>query len=615
MKIIFLLIISINICYGQTNKIDSLKAELLKPEISERQKVYLLNSLGVANMSIGQIYEAKKEFLRAATSGKEIDIESIKSLAEIGNINSIVGESKAGLDTLLLALKYFNDKKIDEKNLVVARLYKYLGDSYSRAANYDKSLYFLMKSINVAKQINDNTLVAKNQNTLAINYSRLKDFKKAIESNFKALEFFKSTNEIIPLGNTYSNIATTYKEWNKNDSAIKYIKLAEEIYAKLNYELGLSAVNALKAEISANSGQEEKALEQYKQNIKLDTKIKLSNNIGYDYQAIGVIFHNKKQYDSANIYLQKALLIYKEGKMSKEIVSTYNVIVDNYIALKNVDSINKYLALYKKANEEFLNEEKIGKIAKNEVIYETGLKEEEIKNQKKTLTTEKKQKKWLRVGIGGLFFCCSLITIFFYKQFKRNKIVQKQKQEILHNNRNNIQQLISIFSRQSETDAIKENSIANQERLYTLNLLNKLLYENGESNQANVNDYLTQLGAAKEISSGKEVAIQINAPSITLQSNLLKDIGLIINELTTNSIKYAFAKVKNPLIKIDVTQNEKSIHLTIADNGNGLPANFNLNKQRNSFGLDFVKDLVEQHYGSIKTFNNSGACFEIELKC
>jgi two-component sensor histidine kinase len=204
---------------------------------------------------------------------------------------------------------------------------------------------------------------------------------------------------------------------------------------------------------------------------------------------------------------------------------------------------------------------------------------------------------------------------YFYKKLHtKNKIIQYQKQEILHNNRNNIQQLISIFSMQSENTENKALLIANQERLYTLNLLNRLLYENSETNAVSMETYVNELGNAKQISSGNVVDIKIYCPNITLSPNIMKDIGLIINELTTNSIKYAFTNIAKPIITIDVKQEAKVIKILIADNGNGLPDDFDINNNRKSFGLDFVKDLVEQHYGSIIAYNKEGAIFEISLK-
>ena len=131
----------------------------------------------------------------------------------------------------------------------------------------------------------------------------------------------------------------------------------------------------------------------------------------------------------------------------------------------------------------------------------------------------------------------------------------------------------------------------------------------------NVNEYLNQLTKAKEIGTGNEVEIKFDSPSIIFKSNMLKDIGLIVNELTTNAIKYAFANKLNPSININLQQqNNQWLNLSVQDNGNGLPNEFNLQDDRQSFGLDFVKDLVQQHHGKLKAFNNNGACFEMQLR-
>lgn len=111
------------------------------------------------------------------------------------------------------------------------------------------------------------------------------------------------------------------------------------------------------------------------------------------------------------------------------------------------------------------------------------------------------------------------------------------------------------------------------------------------------------------------VKINVETPHLKLKSNLLKDIGLIVNELTTNAIKYAFPGISNPSIAITVNMaDDQQLKLQVKDNGKGLPENFNLNQQRSSFGLEFVNDLVAQHRGTINTYNNNGTCFDISLR-
>ena len=617
MRILILIaLISPLFLYSQPQKIDSLKKRLTT-NISVSEVCGLYNQLGVAYMTIGMLNSAQYSFSKSIenNNAKENTIEWAKGLSEIGNILSVKGQHKQGLDTLLLAKDATDLIKSDSKIKIEIRLFKYLGDLYSRAGLYEKSIENLQKSIQLASKADDNNMLAKNYNTLAINYSNLKDYTKAIEYNNKSLDVFKAIDDKIRIANTYSNLATLFKEKGNNDSTIKYNNFAIKIYEEAGYKFGLSSTISLNAEVLKDNGKNNEALTEYKKLLALDSELGMQNNLGYDFQAISFIFQKLKQYDSSNFYFKKSIINFNEAEMRKELTTSYDALIQNYLQINKNDSAFKYYNMFNDANEAFLNDEKITAISTAEIKYETALKEETIAKQKIEIKTQKQKNFWLITG-SAIAALVAFILGWFYKRIRRQKKqIEIQKQEILHNNRNNIQQLISIFNRQSETEGLKENSLSNQERLYTLNLLNKLLYESGENNKADLKEYLTQLSSAKEIASGKLVKIKLDTPNIKLKSNLLKDIGLIVNELTTNAIKYAFKDNENPLIAIKVNYDDaQNINLHIADNGNGLPESFNLLQERKSFGLEFVNDLVTQQHGTIRAYNNNGSCFDISLK-
>lgn len=614
--LLIVLLLAPYISFSQPEKIDSLKKVLAVQTDNEDLKPALLNELGVASMTIGMIDTAHYWFSASLKSNrlKNNKLERIKSLSEIGNILSVKGLYKPALDTLLLAKEEIGTVDKTDAIRTEMRLFKYLGDLYGRAGLYEKSLENLLTSIRLANEVNDRGLLAKNYNTLAINYAKLRNYPKAIEYNNKCLVVFNEMGDKIRTGNTYSNLATLYKEKGNNDSSIKYNNMAERLYQEMNYKFGLSNIISIKAELMRDNKEYATSLAEYRKLILLDTELDLQNSLGFDYQAIAFLFREMKKSDSSNFYFYKSIEKFKDAEMRKELATSYDALTQNYLILNKTDSAKKYYELFTIANNAFLDEEKIKAITNSEIKFETSLKETTIKVQDAEIKAQKQKNRWLVSGV-ALTAAIALILTLLYRRIKKQKSqIESQKREIIHNNRNNIQQLISIFSRQAENSNLKESSIANQERLYTLNLLNKLLYENGEANNANVKDYLLQLGEAKKISAGHEVNIQISTPSIVLKSNLLKDIGLIINELTTNSIKHAFANTPNPLIKIDLQQTDNYINITVSDNGCGLPEDFNIEDNRNSFGIDFVKDLAAQHHGTIKAGNKEGAVFAIRLK-
>jgi two-component sensor histidine kinase len=99
---------------------------------------------------------------------------------------------------------------------------------------------------------------------------------------------------------------------------------------------------------------------------------------------------------------------------------------------------------------------------------------------------------------------------------------------------------------------------------------------------------------------------------VYLDVNLSVSLGLILNELVTNSIKHAFPEKKSGLLEICLTENDNLLELTVSDNGVGLPVDFNI-KKANSLGLELVDTLINQHHGELEINRNGKTEFKIHL--
>ena len=89
--------------------------------------------------------------------------------------------------------------------------------------------------------------------------------------------------------------------------------------------------------------------------------------------------------------------------------------------------------------------------------------------------------------------------------------------------------------------------------------------------------------------------------------------GLMVNELITNTIKYAFPNDRKGEIKIKLEEIENVIHLIVEDNGIGLPEDFNI-ENLESLGLQLVVSLTEQLNGNIEIFKSNGTKFLITFE-
>lgn len=182
--------------------------------------------------------------------------------------------------------------------------------------------------------------------------------------------------------------------------------------------------------------------------------------------------------------------------------------------------------------------------------------------------------------------------------------------EIHHRVKNNLQIISSLLFLQSKLLHDKESiSIftETQLRIRSLALVHEKLYRSKNISQINSSEYIKNL-AANIFDTYKfdinNTEIKFDIDDIKLTVDRAVPIGLLLNELLTNVIKYAFPKDKIPkshkkCVEIVFKNKDNSkLELLISDNGVGLPDSFNIEKS-DSLGLKIVSNLVSQIDGEL----------------
>lgn len=128
-------------------------------------------------------------------------------------------------------------------------------------------------------------------------------------------------------------------------------------------------------------------------------------------------------------------------------------------------------------------------------------------------------------------------------------------------------------------------------------------------------EYLQQLSEflTQTYRSDKDIKITIDAADINMDMDTAIPLGLITNELLSNSLKYAFEDREYGEIKISFTRLESGyFKLLITDTGKGLDGNLDIDTTK-SLGLKLVRTLTRQINGQLRIMNQPGATFEIDF--
>jgi PAS domain S-box-containing protein len=184
-------------------------------------------------------------------------------------------------------------------------------------------------------------------------------------------------------------------------------------------------------------------------------------------------------------------------------------------------------------------------------------------------------------------------------------------QEIHHRVKNNLQVISSILNLQAsyvtddKTLDILEES---QNRIKSMSFIHETLYRTTDFSSINFSEYLRTL-AYNLIQSYRlkkySVRLHPNLDDIAVHIDQAIPCGLIVNELISNALKYAFPEGTEGNLRLDLHKKKDTLTLRIADDGVGLPSNFRYDKT-DSLGVQLVYTLTEQLDGTIEVNSQPG---------
>jgi two-component sensor histidine kinase len=207
----------------------------------------------------------------------------------------------------------------------------------------------------------------------------------------------------------------------------------------------------------------------------------------------------------------------------------------------------------------------------------------------------------------------------------RTREIMRQKEEkdlllkeVHHRVKNNMQVITSLLNIQSfyikDPESLKLIA-ESKNRIKSMALIHEKLYESKEFTKISISDYvdslLGELIAAYGINQEIVLDKKITAGNFSIDTVI--PLGLLINEVISNSLKYAFEKREEGNIHIELSQHGDNYHLIIGDDGIGIPKD-SLEKETTTLGLELIKLLTDQLNGEVKLLDRHGTCYEVIFK-
>ncbi|MEM6358444.1 MAG: histidine kinase dimerization/phosphoacceptor domain -containing protein [Bacteroidota bacterium] len=608
MRFLFSIIFSATLLYAQAQHslhIDSLN-QVLKDKSTASEKAYTLDELS---------YEWFSQNLDSSL------IYGQKSLVIFNGLDDPKGLSQA-LTSVAVAYHYLN--------------------------TWDSAEYYYIKALKVRQEDGNMPKIASSLNNLGVMFMDMEDYQKATEYYIKAMEVREEAGDVRGAAITKSNLGLIFKKQGIYDKAIAYYKEAKEQFEQLEQ---LNYVEIALLNLGSIYNTLEEYPEGVKYNLQLrqlaekrSSKRNLAKsyvNLANSYQGLGFL-------DSSLFYVAKALDFFEATNDTLNIAQSllsrsyflmdqreFNIVIANSKRLEqlNLGLSNKEMAIenqlllskayaavrdYGKAyahlqssynkRDSFLTKSLNETISDLTLKYESEQKEREISelkvaNQEALIASQSSaNQRNIFILVAGIFVLgVGLLYLLLRAKSKSNTIIARSLneketllKEIHHRVKNNLQVISSLLSLQSrfiEDRNAQELVNEGQNRVKSMALIHQKLYQHDNLTGVDAIDYIQNLTGTLKKAYGvddDQVIVSYDIEKMNLDVDTMIPIGLILNELISNSFKHAFPNGNRGELDIVFKEEMEKLRLVVKDDGIGSSKYI---EDSDSFGMRLIRSL------------------------
>lgn len=483
----------------------------------------------------------------------EIQLKLMKDKGRFYYQYGLPEEEEIGIKYLKQSSLGYQNSDYPEKNEALILSYKFLAYHYEDLLKPDSSVYYLNEIEKLLPQVTNPFHHAWHSYAMAgslIDREKYEEAKSYLEKNIKFLEEYNlRTIDIYQF--SYFLLGDIAEIEVKYDEAIKYYELAKDASIAINTNANTAYFIEILSRIYALTGDYKTALAYYKEYSKINNVIEVERN-------------------------ERSL---RESELQM-----------------NVLNQDKELAANQQKQTIYIGTITAGTLLLGLLYRNYRLKQKS--NDKLQLLNEELADK----------------NTLLDKRNAENELLLKEIHHRVKNNLELVKSLIALQSAQIDDPATKEAMIASQNRVQSMGIIHQKLYQGTNLGSIEMKDYFLNLGEGilDTFNAEEQVKIECAMDNLELDVDTAVPIGLIVNELLTNALKYAFPKNEQGTIHISLEKTDDSyLKLKIKDNGVGKVVG--IAPKGTGFGSQLVQLLTQQLNGQMKEHNDKGTHIEFDF--
>lgn len=534
--------------------------------------------------------------------------------------------------------------------LVHSTLFLNMGVVYKRYGDYASALENYLASLDLRKSTGNKRGIADCYINIGNIYVENKNDEKALEYFFLAKDMYKEINYLYGEASAMNNIGLAYQRAKKLNEAKQYFENSLEKYREIDQQKRISQLYINLGLLYKDFDNCNQALDYFALALNINEDISDNLGIAWCYQYIAECYAHTKKYNDALDYYYRALEILDEIKVAKNQLACYLGLSDVYAQLGNFEQAYQYKVKFAELNQSVYSTDMIKQLAEQEARYANREREKEIelKDLKIAQTTAELEKstfqKW--VLIIGILLVVAVAIIFiqrfriearFHKKLEKQNeelrrtyddltktVISKEEKEVMikeihHRVKNNLQIISSLINIQAST--VEDRSVQRmfrevQNRIVSMSLLHEQLYKAPDLAHVNVKEYLEVLlnNLFAIYADQRSIKLNLNIGVVSLGVDTLIPIGLLINEVVTNALKYAFQGRSEGVVTVDLQplDTENGFLLNIADDGIGMHED-QFKVYSDSLGMELIRTFVNQLDGEVEVDTSNGTRYVIRM--
>ena len=529
------------------------------------------------------------------------------------------------MEELDLAEKVLNEA-ID-KVLPIDRwlLYTNLCYVYERRGMLDKASGFALQTLQLGEELGQDRAKAMAYSDLSCLFWKQGKFEQALEYSLKSISLYEKRGiQDLDYDFTLYLVGNNFLALNQHQEAQDFYKRSIAMGEQYGFYNNLSDVYISLADLYAAqetyTEAEKAGLEALKYARLLENNFMIMRSL----LSLGKIYNQEAKYNEAEESLQMSITVATENFGDKFFLQqVYEALATAYEGQAQYDKAYRAMQQHDQLEDQVFNSEADQRLAELQTQLEVAQKESTIQLQQSQLK-QQAAFQFLMVIILVLMVSFLLFLYQTYQQKKKhNRTLAKKNQEmefllkeIHHRVKNNLEVVSSLLSLQAhdQDGQFQELMVENQNRVQSMSIIHEKLYQGENLSTIEMKDYFLNLGSYVIHMFGAEERVQLRCDmaAIEVDVDMAIPIGLIVNELLTNALKYAFPDGRKGHISISLTQKDKLLLMEVADNGVGRRPE--KSPESKGFGSELVRLLTRQLEGKMRLDRQQGTAVHFEFQ-